>query len=345
MFSDAAFAQSPFAAVGATGAIYAVDVSEIGVANDELTALPSKGVAVEELVTAADVLDARLPFSFAAVLETSIAGDTPTTRIVVRSRVTDLARATVLEVANLQVPAALSDAVLAADTVSALRTMYPSRSETALATDSQVGYIRVPAARSETATAIDAATAARVNLRGRVTELARPSEVLTTISAARIFVSDSATAQDSPTTNTSVRSSVADTAIATDSQVGYKRVPASRSETATAQDAQASRVRFPVSRSETATALAETINTNLTFVARAVELAIATMAPVQTIGSLHPVLSDSVTASDVNLMNGSLFVRRQEFATIFDNPVGRRLWEPVIDTQDPMWVIIPTTPI
>jgi hypothetical protein len=104
------------------------------------------------------------------------------------------------------------------------------------------------------------------------------------------------------------------------------------------------RLRVSASRDETATAVAETIVANLSFTAQAVEALVASMAPVQTIGSLHPVLSDSVGASDANRMNGVLLVRRQEAVTIYDNPVGRRLWELVDDVQNPGWVIIPTTP-
>jgi hypothetical protein len=136
------------------------------------------------------------------------------------------------------------------------------------------------------------------------------------------------------------------------------------SEQATAQDAQVTRGLLNLVVDELATA-SDLVAARLPIsVSVITEVATATDSDVATIALISGRISETATGSDATTTNGTLFasrseqvvsvdlinarpnylVRRQEDATATDRAVMRSLWEPINDTQDPNWVIIPTTP-
>jgi hypothetical protein len=133
-----------------------------------------------------------------------------------------------------------------------------------------------------------------------------------------------------------------ETATGNDSLAAKPTKPASVAEVAAAQDATSSIPNYRATRNEIATA-SEALNTNFSVVARAVEIALAQMSAT-TNAAVFAQRAEVATGTVVEFGGLRYLVRRQENATIFDQPAGRRLWEPVPDTQDPNWVIIPTTP-
>lgn len=138
--------------------------------------------------------------------------------------------------------------------------------------------------------------------------------------------------------------SVSEAAAAQEAQSIRGAITALLAELATAQLVAAARL--TVSRASVAESVAAIVSAPVVRGAlrNTVSESAALADTVTTIGSLHPVLDESVRGADTAAVNTQVRARRQEAATIFDQPAGRRLWEPIIDTQGPNWVIIPTTP-
>lgn len=137
-------------------------------------------------------------------------------------------------------------------------------------------------------------------------------------------VSEQATAQDAQVTRAFLNSAIDELSLATDSVSA--RIPLSVSvitEAATAAD--------------TDTAAIAVIRSIV------VETAIGADTAA-TIGSLFASRSEQATGSDLLNAKPNYQVRRQEGATATDVASARGLWELINDTQDPNWVIIPTTP-
>lgn len=111
-----------------------------------------------------------------------------------------------------------------------------------------------------------------------------------------------------------------------------------------ASDAVEARLPLTVSViTETATATDSAVTTRVALLSRTSDQVVAADA-LATNGALYASRSEQVTGTPVLNAKPNYVVRRQEAATATDGAAARGLWEPIPDTQDPNWVIIPTTP-
>ncbi len=237
---------------------------------------------------------------------------------------------------------AVDENVLSNDAVSALQGFSGIAFETAQASDAQSARLPISVSvQAESAFGADSYIT-RGFLSIVVNELGTVVDATSVNGSLIVQRSELAVGNSTQSAAAAFRGARAESVTASDAEIARLIKTASVLEIATGQDAIASRPNYRVLRSEVATGT-DSLNTNFSVIARAVELALAQMTAT-TNAAVKSSRSETATGTAVNTGNANFAVRRQENATIFDLPAGRRLWEPVNDTQDPNWVIIPTTP-
>ncbi len=138
-------------------------------------------------------------------------------------------------------------------------------------------------------------------------------------------------------------SSVTETGTATDAAVGYITFPASISETGTATDSIEAAQSFASSVSETGTATDAAVG-YIAFPASISETGTATDSTVGYV--IFPAsISETGTATDIigaAQLFGSAIL---ETSTATDVVIGNFLWNPIDDTQNANWTLVPTNEI
>lgn len=138
--------------------------------------------------------------------------------------------------------------------------------------------------------------------------------------------------------------SVSELVTAQDTQATRGFLNSAIAELVGASDSVAARLPFAASViTEMVTATDSAVTTRVALRSRASDQVVAADA-VTTNGALYALRSEQVTGTPLLTPKPNYVVRRQEDATATDRVSARGLWEPIPDTQDPNWVIIPTTP-
>lgn len=237
---------------------------------------------------------------------------------------------------------AISESALGDNTQSSLQSKGAVMTESASVSDEYAGRLPLSVNVSEETSIVSDLNAVRAIFGVARNELAQATSAASSLAAVLVNVSELGTAIDSESTKIFVLANRSELSTATDSQAVRRQVFSSVSDVVLAQDGVESKPNYAAIVADTVTGQVSIIALgNLR--ASAVETSVAADFAT-TNAALKASLADSITAADVSRGFLLYFVRIEELAAAFDQAGARALWEEIVDTQNPDWVIIPTTP-